>query len=240
VIEGLRQACLWILTHPQLERFRARVPYPLVVGLLTLFTVLVFVIFHALLETLFSGGRVALFDSVAADPLLVVGPVAAMGLFLLTASLTGIGWLSGYRPFIHRWTLLDTQCGAMLFDSLVAVAAELGFGVVWQRSGESFVAVSKLDLERKRTLNPGTDFPMRLVVRIDARDPGALKARMTLGLRTICVWDTGETKTCRDIGQAIVRQVAGVWERGEASCGSSSAVDSADQLPLAGVSQERP
>ena len=186
--------------HPRLERFRARLPYFPIPGLVALLLVLPAAAILALAQALGYRGtpEVSLSRSWWT---LALAPVGAAALF---AVIEMLGRASGYRPFRRTWDNLLPHEARDQSLRLLGEAQAQGFVPVWQdaRSGE-FVALRNMDLEERARVVGGTRFPMRLSVFARPLDPAHVAVDLKLANRTVVVWDTGERETCRGIGEAI-------------------------------------
>ena len=186
--------------HPRLERFRARVPYFLVTAVIAAMLALPAAAIVLLAQALGYRGTPEVSLWRTWWTLALVPPGAAV-VFALIATL---GWVSGYRPFQRTWDGLSAEAAKGKAQGLLAAAERLGFRTAWHdAAGGSFVAVRNMELEHRREISGGQDFPMRLSVFVRPTDPAHAQVRLKLANRTVVVWDSGERETCRRIGEAV-------------------------------------
>jgi hypothetical protein len=180
-----------MLTHPRFERYRARIPYTIVAG----------VVWFAL------GGIVSVFFALAGhgpgdpNPLVPICCAAGMtGLYLVAAI---VGFLSGYRPFIQRWDAMPAGEVRALADRLAAAADLAGWAIAWRGPRGDIVATLGLDPDDRTLVHDANAGPVRLSVFVTERGPQATM-RLKIGIRTICLWDSGETARCRELGERLI------------------------------------
>jgi hypothetical protein len=180
-----------ILLHPRLERFRARVPYWIVAGILW------FAVFGAASGLMFLGVG-------PQDIPLIVPIYIAGGMTVLYIIATITGHISGYRPFTQRWSGLTLDESQKLATRLLEAAETLGVTIVWDGPVGSFVGTLALENENGALTHKAKESPLRFSLFV--RRQGAHHARMDLkiAIRTICFWNTGETQRCRDLGEQLL------------------------------------
>jgi hypothetical protein len=190
--------------HPRLERFRARLPYFPIPGLVALLFILPAAALVALAQALGYRGTPEVSLSRTWWTLALAPPGAAA----VFAVFEALGWVSGYRPFRRTWDNLPPHAARDLSVRLQAAAQANEFSQAWHdaQTGE-FVAVRNMELEKQNRIASGTRFPMRLSVFVRALDPAHAAVDLKLANRTVVVWDTGERETCCRVGEAVVAAV---------------------------------
>ena len=113
--------------HPRLERFHARVPYFIVVGMVTVLLLVPAAAIVLLAQALGYQGTSEM--SLRRSWLTMAAlPVCAMIVFAL---IYGVGWASGYRPFRRTWAGLRVTAAAELSERLRESVERCGFTTVW-------------------------------------------------------------------------------------------------------------
>jgi hypothetical protein len=186
--------------HPQLERFRARLPYFLVPTVSTVLMLLPAACIVLLAQALGYRGTADMSLSQTWLTLVLLPPACAV----VFAVVGVVGWVSGYRPFRRTWNSVPLSAVHDVSLQLQAAARSQGFKPVWHdaQTGQ-FVAVRNMELESQRRFNDGKIFPMRLSVFIRPTDPAHVAVELKLSNRTVVVWDSGERETCRQIGESF-------------------------------------
>ena len=188
-----------ILTHPSLERFRARIPHPIYSGLVALVASIPVVLLTGL--TVKSPAK-ASHDLPAA--MLAVPPACFLAVTLLFGILALVGWLSGYRPFAREWGNLAPGDAESLLLRCMANAEALGFSTFWQKESAGFVAVLGMEREGKNAFHSGSNVPVRASFFLSEMNTPRARAGLKLEVRTVVLWDTGECQRVRALGEAVI------------------------------------
>ena len=196
---------LKLFTAPSLERYRARIPYPIFASIPWL---VLFVIFLGA----YSYGHITHGPKKGGDEnlwVLLLIPLTPAVLTIIGLSIVVIrGRLSGYKPFIFDWDTIGSSELSFLAERMLGAAKELGFQIVWQKPPTDFIGVLGIDLESKEKYHPGDNFPVRATFRTSASS-GVARARLKLAVRTLVTRDTGETVRLAEIGNWLVASARG-------------------------------
>jgi hypothetical protein len=178
---------LGILTHRRLERYRVFVPYPVYVCLVTFVLTLPFIL-------------IALVRAPHEWPFLVSTAVLApLLLAAINGLLAGIGWLSGYRPFVMRWSIADPNSLRLLPQQLKDAARKIGVDIMWEDIGGSFVGVLGIEREGRALTHSAVDSPVRVSLLIKGAE-----ATFKVAGRTVVLWDTGEKQRFASLGRTLL------------------------------------
>ena len=193
-----------LLTHRRLERIRGVVPYPLYTGLLT------FVLALPLMLPMVFSERSPLGRSPLPFPVrwLAAAAIPAGVILGMMSGLALIGFISGHRPFRHRWARLTPRDAAELLGRLQAVARWVGFDVMWSDARKGFVGVLNMEAEAVQAFHDSDKAPVRIVVQVRGMDGVAAEVRLKLQILTLVVWDTGEKARLADMGQKMLAQLS--------------------------------
>src|SRR5438046_5645172 len=187
----LKQIGLNFLTHPKLERWRARLPYALFTTILAYLFVLPYALIIALAQLLGYRGT----DDISLSRSWLTLLLAPLGVGILFLLIAACGRISGYRPFKQRWRNVPRDEAREFSDHLRAAAENNRFVTVWRCHGD-FVAVGAMHLESSELVHHGNHFPMRLSLFMRRRGEHQADVELKLANRTVVYWDTGERATC--------------------------------------------
>jgi hypothetical protein len=193
----VRDSIFKVLTHPALERFRAWIPYPLYVSLVTF----IFAI------------PMAALTAPAWQEAILMPPIGAAVVGALIGLLALGGRLSGYCPHQTNWEVMESDAAPRLSQRLRDTAQAQGFQILWHAPGGDFVAVWGLELEARVATHKGNEAPIRLVFHLSG-PPSRQRARLRVEGRTVVLWDTGERARVESIGLALARDVSLAGLRG--------------------------
>ncbi len=199
----------YLLTSKQMEYLRILVPQPVYLGLVVFASTLpVFLVLMVLT------GPVA--HAAKAIPVLgfLLIPVAgSLGTMILFTLVRMLAWVSGYRPFLFYTEDLDEQRSEEMVSRLLAAALGEGFDLFWRSPQKGFIAVKGIEMEKagQRDMS-GARFPIRCVC---LRSMNGMRhcLKLRLQVRSIPVWNTGETRVLRELGARLI-QAAGLQEPG--------------------------
>jgi hypothetical protein len=196
----MQSVALRLQLHRRLERFRARVPYFVITGVIAALLTVPPATLLLLAQALGYRGTPDMSLSRSWWTL----ALAPLGIAVLFAIIDATGRVSGYRPFRRRWEHLSPHAAKDLSQRLLLAGRAEGFEPVWEDGEQGgFVAVRNMELETRRHVADGKTFPMRLSVFIVPADAAHVEVNLKLENRTVVVWDTGERETCRRIGLAL-------------------------------------
>lgn len=180
-----------------LERWRVNVPPPFFLGFVTLICGLPFAL------------TFLPFSPLPANVILVMIPLipvgAAVGITVIFGFFWLLGYVTGYRDFVHRWESLPTTELEELTSRFRSAAAEHGFKIVWSRGDRGLVALKGLEMELAGTpFYSAKQFPMRLSLLYKKTDDCTLCATLKMQARSYVVINTGERQRCQEEGERIL------------------------------------
>ena len=195
------EALIRLFNAPALERLQMRVSGPV------LFAVLVWLVctaFFGLPAFLIAAitGRVAKAIEEGLWVILLFPLIPTIFIFVWFSGAHLYGRLTGYRPFVFRWTGMSVHEAESLSERVRDGARELGFDVVWEKRLKGFLARLGAHLEFENPEKLGAllkipnAVPLRLFMTLRKNRFGQYGMRLSLGVRGIVWRDTGGKALC--------------------------------------------
>lgn len=186
----------YLLTSKHMEYLRILVPQPAYLGLVVFASTLP--VFLVLMLLTWPAAHAT--KAIPVLGFLLIPVVGSLGTVVIFTLVRMVAWVSGYRPFAFSTEDLDDQRSEEMTSRLLSGAVGEGFSLFWQNPQKGFIAVKGIEMEKvgQRTMS-GTRFPIRCVC---LRNMNGMRhcLELQLQVRSIPVWDTGETRVLRELG----------------------------------------
>jgi hypothetical protein len=192
---GMMRLSARLLGTERAERFRVTVPYFILCGLRVAFIELPAAAIVLLAQALGYRGT----PEVSLTRTWITLGAVPIGFAAAVAVLAGIAYLTGYRPYRHRWQNLEAAHAMRICSLLWTAAQGKGCKRVWTDTATgSFIAVGQLNRLEEMCLSV---FNRR-------NDQGRHDVVLKLESRTAILWGG---RAIHDVGQSLVDQLAGCF-----------------------------